>query len=123
MNFLRVVIGLEEIKINEEKVKAVLDQLVSKSVKGIQKFLGLANYYKRFVKDFTKIVRPLHKLTRKKQKWEWRIRQEKSFEMLKKKFTIKLVLVVPELDSKMKIEVDALDYMIGRVLLVECSDR
>jgi len=36
---------------------------------------------------------------------------------------MKLILVVPELDSKMKIEVDALDYMIGRVLLVECNDR
>ena len=65
---MRVVIGLERIKIEEEKVKVVLDWLVSKSVKKIQKFLGLANYYRRFVKDFAKIARLLHELTKKKQK-------------------------------------------------------
>jgi len=41
---------------------------VSKSVKKVQKFLGLANYCRRFLKDFAKIARPLHKLTKKKQK-------------------------------------------------------
>ena len=45
MGFLRVVIGLEEIKIKEEKVKGVLDWPTPKGVKDIQKFLGLANYY------------------------------------------------------------------------------
>jgi len=49
----------------EAKVKAVLDWPVSKLVKNIQKFLGLANYYRKFIEGFAKIVRPLHKLTRK----------------------------------------------------------
>jgi len=62
------VIGPEEIKIEEEKVKAVLNWPVSKSVKDIQKFLGLANYYRRFVEGFAKIARLLHELIRKKQK-------------------------------------------------------
>ena len=47
------------------------------------------------MKKFTKIVRPFHELTKKKQKWEWGIRQKKSFEILKKKFIIELILVVP----------------------------
>ena len=46
----------------------ILDWPVPKSVKKIQKFLGLANYYKRFVKDFVKIARPLHELIKKEQK-------------------------------------------------------
>jgi len=46
-------------------VKVVLDWPFPKSVKEVQKFLGLANYYRRFVKDFAKIVRPLHELMRK----------------------------------------------------------
>ena len=45
VGFLRVVIGPEEIKIEEEKVKGVLDWLTPKCIKNIQKFLGLANYY------------------------------------------------------------------------------
>jgi len=56
-------------------------------VKDIQKFLELANYYRQFIKDFAKIARPKRELTRKEQKWEWEIRQEKSFEALKKRFT------------------------------------
>ena len=67
VDFLEVVIGLEEIKIKEVKVKAVLNWLVPKLVKDIQRFLGLANYYRRFVKGFAKIVRLLHELTRKEQ--------------------------------------------------------
>jgi len=51
VGFLRVVIGLEGIKIEEEKVKSVLDWLTPQGVKDIQKFLGLANYYCQFIKD------------------------------------------------------------------------
>ena len=65
VDFLGMVIRLEGIKIEKEKVKAVLDWPVSKSVKNIQKFLRLANYYRRFVKEFSKIARLLHELTRK----------------------------------------------------------
>jgi len=61
-----VVTEPNKIKIEKEKVKAVLDWPVSKSVKEIQKFLELANYYKRFVKDFAKIARLLYELTKKK---------------------------------------------------------
>jgi len=68
VDFLGVVIGPDGIKIEEEKVKAVLDWLVSKLVKDVQKFLKLANYYRRFVIGFAKIARSLHKLTKKKQK-------------------------------------------------------
>ena len=62
--------------------------------------MRLANYYKRFIKNFVKIARPLHKLTKKEQKWEWEIRQEKVFEVLKKRFTTEPILIVPDLDKK-----------------------
>ena len=70
VDFLGVVIGPEGIKMEKKKVKVVLDWLVPKSVKDIQKFLGLANYYRRFIEEFMKIARPLYELTRKEQKWE-----------------------------------------------------
>ena len=54
VNFLGVVIGLEGIKIEKAKVKVVLDWLVPKTVKEVQKFLRLANYYRRFVEGFCK---------------------------------------------------------------------
>ena len=74
VGFLEVVIGLDGVKIEKEKVQEVVDWLVPRSMKNVQKFLGLVNYYRQFVKDFTRIVKSLYKMTRKdvKQNWEER---------------------------------------------------
>ena len=103
------------------KMKAVLDWLVTKLVKFIQKFLGLANYYQRFIEEFAKMVKPLHKLMRKEQKWNQEIRQEKSFETLKKQFTTEPILLAPDLDKKIRMKVDASDYATGGILFMECE--
>ena len=55
----------------EEKVKEILNQLTPKKVKNIQKFLGLANYYQKFIKDFMSIARLLYNLVKKDQKYNW----------------------------------------------------
>ena len=68
VGFLGVVIGLEGIKIEEEKMKEVLDWPTPKCVKDVQKFLGLANYYRQFMQSFASIARPLHNMVRKYQK-------------------------------------------------------
>ena len=60
--------GPEGIKIEDEKVKYVLDWLTPKEVKDVQKFLGLANYYCWFIKDFAVIARPLYNMVKKDQK-------------------------------------------------------
>ena len=71
VGFLGVVIGPEGIKMEEEKVKGVLEWPTPKSVKDVQKFLGLANYYHQFIEGFATVVRPLHDLVKKDKKWEW----------------------------------------------------
>ena len=114
--FLEVVIRLEEIKIEKEKVKGVLDWPIPKEVKNIQKFLGLINYYQQFIQDFTAIAKPLHNLVKKNQKWYWIEKQEKVFKELKEK------LVVPNLDKKMRMEVDISDYATRGVLSMEYND-
>ena len=90
----------EGIKIEEEKVKGVLEWLTPTYVKNIQKFLGLANYYCQFIEGFTAIARPLHDMIKKDQKWNWTERQEKVFRKLKEQFTKEPVLVAPDLDLK-----------------------
>jgi len=62
------VIGPEGIKMEEEKMKGVLDWPTPKYVKDVQKFLELANYYHRFIKGFTSIARPLYDMVKKDQK-------------------------------------------------------
>jgi len=70
VKFLGVVIKSKRIKIEEEKMKGVLDWPTLKGVINIQKFLELANYYHQFIKDFATIARPLHNIIKKDQKWE-----------------------------------------------------
>jgi len=98
VGFLGVVIGLEGIKMEEEKVKGILDWPTLKCVKDVQKFLGLANYYRRFIEGFASIARPLHNTVRKDQKWDWTEKHEKAFRELKKRFTKELVLAALDLD-------------------------
>ena len=65
VEFLGVVIGPKGIKMEEGKVKEILEWPTLKCVKDIQKFLGLANYYHQFIKDFASIARPLHDIVKK----------------------------------------------------------
>jgi len=68
VGFLEVIIRIEDIKIEEEKVKGLLDWPTSKGIKDIQKFLKLANYYWQLIKDFMSISKPLYDLVKKDQK-------------------------------------------------------
>jgi len=87
INFLGVVRGEGKIEMEENKVAGVLNWPVPKMVRDIRKFLGLANYYRCFVKDFAKLAQPLNNLTRKEEKWRWGDKQQKAFEQLKTVFT------------------------------------
>ena len=68
------------------------------------------------------VARPLHDLVKKGKKWEWMEREEKAFTELKGRFTKEPVLAAPDIDKKMRMEVDALDYATGGVLSMECGD-
>ena len=71
MGFLGVIIGENGVRMEKEKVQGVIEWLVLRSVKNVQKFLRLANYYRWFVKDFARIAEHLHEMTRKETKWSW----------------------------------------------------
>jgi len=70
IRFLEVVIGSNGIEMEKEKVDRVLNWLKPRNVKDIRKFLGLVNYYRRFIKDFAQVAKPMNMLTRKDVKWQ-----------------------------------------------------
>ena len=123
VEFLGVVIGPRGVEMQKEKVERVLNWPAPRNVKEVQKFLGFANYYRRFIKNFARIVAPLHILVRKEQKWKWEKEQEKAFERLKVVFTIEPILAIPDIDREMRAEADALDYATGGVLSTKYEDR
>jgi len=118
-----MVIGPDRVKMEKEKIQEVVDWSVLRSVKNVQKFLGLANYYRQFVKDFARIAKSLHEMTRKDVKWNWRERQQRVFEELKERFTMEPVLVTLSLDKEMKVKVDVSDFAMEGVLSMKCEDK
>jgi len=123
IGFLGVVIGPNGIEMEKEKVDGVLSWSEPKNVKDIRKFLDLANYYRRFIKDFARVARPMNMLTRKDMKWQWGQEQQKAFDELKGVFTTKPVLAAPDLDKEFRVEVDASNYVTGGVLSMKYSNN
>jgi len=122
IGFLGVVIGPNRIEMEKEKVEGVLSWSEPKNVKDVRKFLGLTNYYRRFIKDFAQVARPMNMLTRKDEKWRWEEAQQKVFDELKQVFTTKPVLAAPDLDKEFRVETDASNYATRGVLSIKCSD-
>jgi len=119
----RILIGPNGIEMEKKKVDGVLSWPEPKNVKDIRKFLGLANYYRRFIKDFARVARPMNVLTRKDVKWQWGEEQQKAFDELKRIFTTKPVLAAPDLDKEFRVEADASNYATGGVLSIKGPDE
>ncbi|XP_074351340.1 uncharacterized protein LOC141690434 [Apium graveolens] len=79
VRFLGHIVGREGIRVDPEKVEAVMNWERPKTPTEVRSFMGLVGYYRRFVKDFSKIAVPLTKLTRKNEKFEWTEKCENSF--------------------------------------------
>ena len=119
VDFLSMIVGCDRIKMDQEKVKAILEWPESKTVKGVRSFLRLANLYQRFIKDYTKVARPLHDLTKKENPFHWEELQQVAFDMLKLHFTTVSILAFPDIDCVFHLESDASDYTTGAVLSIE----
>ena len=85
--------------------------------------MGLINYYRRFIKNFAQVARPMNVLTRKDEKWWWEEAQQKVFDELKRIFTSRPVLAALDLDKEFRVEADASNYATGGVLSIKCSDE
>ncbi|TDZ17375.1 Transposon Tf2-9 polyprotein [Colletotrichum orbiculare MAFF 240422] len=96
-----------------KKIQAVKDWPTPTNVKEIQAFLGFANFYRRFLKDYAKKTIPLTELTRKDTKFDWTNRQEEAFQDIKNQVVSEPVLTIPDPDKPFEVETDASDYAIG----------
>ncbi|GJZ30539.1 putative reverse transcriptase domain-containing protein [Tanacetum coccineum] len=83
----------------------------------IRQFLGLAGYYRRFIEGFSKIAKPMTKLTQKKVKFEWGDKQEAAFQLLKQKLCSAPILALPEGSEDFIVYCDASIKGLGAVLM------
>jgi transposase InsO family protein len=115
---LGVRVGGGHVKMEEEKVNAVRNWEIPTKVKDVESFLGFANFYRRFIKDFSHIAAPLNRL-KGKEGWKWEEEEQKAFEELKKRITEEPVLSLPQKEGKFRVETDASGYAVGGVLSQE----
>ena len=95
VSFLGHIVSVEDIRVDPAKIEAVVSWKPPQNVTGVRSFLGLAEYYRRFVKEFSVIAYSLTKLLRKRVKFEWDDKCQSSFEQLKKIFVEAPVLTQP----------------------------
>ena len=123
VDFLGMIVRKNGIKMDQEKVKAVLDWPVLSNVKGVRSFLGLANFYRRFIQDYAQVARPLNDLLKRDVIFEWTEAQQNAFDTLKKKFTTAPILAYPDNDCQFHLECDASNYATGAVLSILKEDK
>jgi hypothetical protein len=115
VSFLGHIIYEGGISVDPSKVKDVLSWNTPQNVSDIRSFLGMAGYYRRFIERFSKISKPMTELLAKDNTFEWTPRRETSFQELKKRLTMALVLTMPDMEKPLSIYCDASDQGLGCV--------
>ncbi|GJT69121.1 putative reverse transcriptase domain-containing protein [Tanacetum coccineum] len=117
VQFLGHVIDSQGIHVDPAKIESIKDWASPKSPTEIRQFLGLAGYYRRFIEGFSKIAKPMTKLTQKKVKFEWGDKQETAFQLLKQKLYSAPILALPEGSKDFIVYCDASIKGLGAVLM------
>ena len=115
---LGVVVGKGQVKMEQEKIKAVKEWKTLTKIKDVESFLGFANFYQWFIHNFSHTVKPLNELKGKKE-WKWEKEHQEAFDELKEKITSQPVLALPRREGKFRVETDASGHAIGGVLSQE----
>ncbi|GJV89446.1 putative reverse transcriptase domain-containing protein, partial [Tanacetum coccineum] len=117
VQFLGHVIDSQGIHVDPAKIESVKDWASPKSATEIHQFLGLAGYYRRFIEGFSKIAKPMTKLTQKKIKFEWSDKAEAAFQLIKQKLCSAPILALPEGNEDFIAYCDASIKGLGAVLM------
>jgi hypothetical protein len=110
------IVGRNGIKTDPEKIEKVKNYPRPTNLRELRGAIGLFTYYRKFVPEFAKIARPLHELSRKDVKFEWKEKQEKAFETLKKKLTEAPILANPDFTKPFELTTDASGGGLGIIL-------
>ena len=121
--FLGHEISSKGIAPNNLKIKAVEDFPVPKTKKELRAFLGLAGFFRKFLKDFSITASPLTDLLKDETTWQWQEKQETAFKALKQGLTRAPVLAYPDYEKPFKLYCDASGIGVGATLCQEINSK
>ena len=119
VTFLGHVVSAQGIERSPEKTRAIAEWEKPTSMSDVRAFLGLASYYRRFVKDFSKIAAPLNALLQKDRKFSWTDEAQQSFYRLKEELMSPPILAMPDEEGQFTLDTDASYDAIGAVLSLQ----
>ena len=114
--YLGHIVSSKGIATDPQKIQKVTEWPAPRNVSEVRQFVGLASYYRRFVKDFATVAKPLHELTKKYARFNWTDECQEAFEQLKSRLTSAPVLGYPLDSGQLLLDTDASDWGIGAVL-------
>ncbi|WAQ88258.1 hypothetical protein PtA15_9A385 [Puccinia triticina] len=121
VEYLGLLISCNRVRMDPAKVTVVSEWPAPVTVTELQRFIGFANFYQRFIGDFSKITRPLHDLTRADIQFLWDGRCQEAFETLKTAFTTAPILKIADPYKPFLLECDCSDFALGAVLSQVCD--
>lgn len=119
VKYLGMIISTTGVRMDPAKVDCLVNWETPANVKDVQGFLGFSNFYRRFIKGFSRIVRPLVALTRKIVKWNWTSSCQEAFDTLKNSFTSAPILRHFDPTKEVFMECDASDFVSSGILSQE----
>ena len=121
-SFLGFVISPDGLQMDDTKVQVIRDWPTPRKVKDVQSFLGFANFYRRFIANYSDMSVPLTRLTRKSARWDWSPECQEAFDLLKVVFTRTPVLHHFDPSLPLVVETDASDYAVAGILSLRTDD-
>ncbi|QRV88426.1 Retrotransposable element Tf2 protein [Ceratobasidium sp. AG-Ba] len=116
IDYLGLIVSPEGIRVDPAKVVKAIDWSIPSKVVQVQEFVGFCNFYRTFIKDYSRIAAPLFNLTRKNPPWEWTEECAAAFEQLKEALRSAPVLIIPDISKQFFLECDASDFATGAIL-------
>lgn len=120
--YLGFIINRTGVMADPAKVATIVDWPVPENIKEVQSFLGFANFYRRFVEGYSKVVSPLTDLMKGEQIFAWGPPAQRAFELLKEKFTTAPVMRHFDPSRQLKLETDASDFGLSGILSQKFED-
>ncbi|MES9884855.1 MAG: reverse transcriptase domain-containing protein [Sedimenticola sp.] len=116
MKYLGHIFTKDGVQADDSKTDLIRNYKRPTTIKELKQFLGLAQFYRKFIKDFSKICKPLHELTSRKKQFKWSQEAEQAFVLLKQKLINPPILQFPQFDRTFYLWTDSSDSAIGFVL-------